>query len=66
MQQPNLQSLDMKQQRADNQIKGTCVLTQQIHKAVETKTFRFALTKQICLFRNCHDMELIKRTSHLS
>lgn len=66
MQQRSLQSLDTKKQRADNQIKGGCVFIHQIHKAVDNTAFRFALTKQICLFRNCHDMELIKRTSHLS
>lgn len=64
MRQPCLQNLHMKKQRANNQNKESCMFIQHIDKAVENKTFRFSLTKQICLFRNCHDIKL--RTSHLS
>lgn len=66
MQQPNLHRLDMKKQRANNEITGSCVFIRQIHKAVYNKPFRFALSKQIYCLGNCHDMELIKRASHLS
>lgn len=40
-QQPNLQSLDTKKQRAKNQSKESCMFIQQTDKAVYNKTLLF-------------------------